>query len=62
MTTAFQNNAFQLDAFQIEVVTGTISATDSPDSGNLAGTVTDYIEVYGTISTTDALEIGRAHV
>ena len=56
MTTAFQNNAFQLDAFQIEVVTGTISATDSPDSGNLAGTVTDYIEVYGTISTTDALD------
>lgn len=56
MTTAFQNNAFQLDAFQIEVVTGTISATDSPDSGNLAGTVTDYLEVYGTISATDALD------
>ena len=56
MTTAFQNNAFQLNAFQIEVVTGTISVTDSPDSGNLAGTVTDYIEVYGTISTTDALD------
>jgi hypothetical protein len=56
MTTAFQNNAFQLDAFQIEVVTGTISATDSPDSGNIVGTVTDFLEVFGTISATDALD------
>jgi hypothetical protein len=56
MTTAFQNNAFQLDAFQIEVVTGTISATDSPDSGNLVGTVTEFLEVFGTISATDALD------
>jgi hypothetical protein len=56
MTTAFQNNAFQLDAFQIEVVTGTISATDSPDSGNLVGTVTEFLDVFGTISATDALD------
>ena len=57
MTTAFQNNAFQLDAFQIEVVTGVISANDSPDTAALIGSVTEYVEIYGTISATDQNDV-----
>jgi hypothetical protein len=57
MTTAFQNNAFQLDAFQIEVVSGVISANDSPDTASLAGSVTASTEVYGSISATDQNDI-----
>ena len=57
MTTAFQNNAFQLDAFQIEVVSGYISANDSPDTAALAGSVTEYVEVHGNISATDQNDV-----
>lgn len=39
MFTAFQPNAFQQDAFQINHVTGTISVTDALDSGSLNGVV-----------------------
>lgn len=56
MTTAFQVNAFQLDAFQIDVTVGVLYATDDPDSGSFAGTVTEGVEVYGTLSVTDALD------
>lgn len=57
MTTAFQNNAFQLDAFQIEVVSGYISANDSPDTAALAGTVLSNVDVYGSISATDQNDV-----
>ena len=57
MTTAFQNNAFQLDAFQIGVVSGYISANDSPDTAALAGSVTEYVEVHGNISATDQNDV-----
>ena len=57
MTTAFQNNAFQLDAFQIGVVSGYISANDSPDTAALEGTVSGTVEVYGTISATDQNDV-----
>lgn len=57
MTTAFQNNAFQLDAFQIGVVSGYISANDSPDTAALAGSVTEFVEVYGNISATDQNDV-----
>ena len=57
MTTAFQNNAFQLDAFQIGVVSGYISANDSPDTAALTGTVTATTEVYGSISATDQNDV-----
>lgn len=57
MTTAFQNNAFQLDAFQIGVVSGYISANDSPDTAALAGSVTAATEVYGSISATDQNDV-----
>ena len=57
MTTAFQNNAFQQTAFQIDVVTGVISANDQPDTASLAGSVTGVVEVYGTISATDQNDV-----
>lgn len=57
MTTAFQNNAFQQTAFQIDVVTGVISANDQPDTAALAGSVTGVVEVYGTISATDQNDV-----
>lgn len=57
MTTAFQNNAFQLDAFQIGVVSGYISANDSPDTAALAGSVTEFVEVHGNISATDQNDV-----
>ena len=57
MTTAFQNNAFQQTAFQIDVVTGVISANDQPDTATLAGSVTGVVEVYGTISATDQNDV-----
>lgn len=57
MTTAFQNNAFQQTAFQIDVVTGVISANDQPDTAALAGSVTGFVEVYGTISATDQNDV-----
>ena len=46
-----------LDAFQIEVVTGVISANDSPDTAALIGSVTEYVEIYGTISATDQNDV-----
>mgnify|MGYP003343131014 FL=1 len=57
MTTAFQNNAFQQTAFQIDVVSGVISANDQPDTASLAGSVTGVVEVYGTISATDQNDV-----
>lgn len=57
MTTAFQNNAFQIDAFQIGVVSGYISANDSPDTAALAGSVTEFVEIHGNISATDQNDV-----
>jgi hypothetical protein len=57
MTTAFQNNAFQQTAFQIDVVSGVIYANDQPDTAALAGSVTPYVEVYGNISATDQNDV-----
>ena len=57
MTTAFQSNAFQQTAFQIDVVSGVIYANDQPDTASLAGSVTGVVEVYGTISATDQNDV-----
>jgi len=57
LTTAFQNNAFQLDAFQIGIVSGYISANDSLDTASLSGTVLSNVDVYGTISATDQNDV-----
>lgn len=40
MTTAFQYNAFQQSAFQIDAITGSISATDANDTASISGVVT----------------------
>ena len=57
MTTAFQSNAFQQTAFQIDVVSGVIYANDQPDTAALAGSVTEYVEVSGNISATDKNDV-----
>ena len=57
MTTAFQSNAFQQTAFQIDVVSGVIYANDQPDTAALAGSVTEYVEVSGNISATDQNDV-----
>ncbi len=57
MTTAFQNNAFQLDAFQIVLVSGSISATDQNDTATFIGAVTGAVEVSGSISATDQNDV-----
>lgn len=54
MFTAFQPNAFQQDAFQINHVTGTISTTDALDSGSLNGLVIAVDA--GVIYAVDALD------
>lgn len=56
MITAFQPNAFQQDAFQVNAVTGTINTIDALDTASFSGLVVPAGAIVGTIATTDALD------
>jgi hypothetical protein len=49
MTTAFQPNGFQSNAFQVDPVTGLLYVVDENDSGSFVG----QVGISGTISVTD---------
>lgn len=49
MTTAFQPNAFQNNAFQVDPVTGILYAVDENDSGSFVG----QVGISGVLSVTD---------
>lgn len=54
MTTAFQSNAFELDAFQIDADIGVLSVTDALDTASFVGRIPQTIT--GDLSVTDALD------
>lgn len=55
MTTAFQPNGFQLDSFQIDSISGVLSATDGLDSASFSGSVVAGT-IVGSLNTIDALD------
>jgi dihydroxyacetone kinase-like predicted kinase len=57
MTTAFQPNGFQANAFQVDPVTGFISTTDDNDTALLSGAVALPAGVIDTIDSNDLCAI-----
>jgi dihydroxyacetone kinase-like predicted kinase len=57
MTTAFQPNGFQANAFQVDPVTGFISTTDDNDTALLSGAVALPTGVIDTIDSNDLCAI-----